>query len=107
MPISELLKSSRARLRPGPAPSAMSRQNCLVVTDLSVDYGYGPVVDGMSLEVDRGEILAVVGANGAGKTSTLRGIAAEFNNRARGNPHRLAAYWRGCRSRGHYLCRGC
>ena len=53
----------------------MSRHDALVVTGLSVDYGYGPVVDGMSLEVDRGEILAVVGANGAGKTSTLRGIA--------------------------------
>jgi branched-chain amino acid transport system ATP-binding protein len=62
-------------MRPGPVPAAMSRQDALVVTDLSVDYGYGPVVDGMSLDVNRGEVVAVVGANGAGKTSTLRGIA--------------------------------
>lgn len=62
-------------MRPGPAPAGISRQDALFVTDLRVDYGYGPVVDGMSLEVNRGEVVAIVGANGAGKTSTLRAIA--------------------------------
>ena len=38
--------------------------------------GYGPVValDGVSLEVPKGKITAVLGANGAGKTSLLRSI---------------------------------
>jgi hypothetical protein len=52
-------------------------------------------------------LSTVIAEPQAAGTTTLRGIAAEFNNRACGNPHRLASYWRGCRSRGHYLCRGC
>ncbi|MET0343615.1 MAG: ABC transporter ATP-binding protein [Polyangiales bacterium] len=46
----------------------------LVVRDLKVSYGGITAVKGISLEVGRGEIVALIGANGAGKTSTLRGI---------------------------------
>ncbi len=47
----------------------------LAVHDLVT--GYGPVValDGVSLEVPKGKITAVLGANGAGKTSLLRSIS--------------------------------
>ena len=38
-------------------------------------YGESYVVQGVSLEVEEGEILALLGRNGAGKTSTLRTIA--------------------------------
>lgn len=43
----------------------------------SVVTGYGqvPVVHGVSLEVVPGELLAVIGANGAGKSTTLRAIS--------------------------------
>jgi branched-chain amino acid transport system ATP-binding protein len=47
----------------------------LEVDDLEVSYGPVKVVKGISLRVDRGEMVAVLGANGAGKSSTLLAIA--------------------------------
>ena len=47
----------------------------LAVRDLEVRRGARPVVRDVSLDVMRGEILAVMGASGAGKTSVLRAIA--------------------------------
>ncbi len=41
------------------------------VGDLRVAYGDKVAVDGISLEVERGEIFGIVGPNGAGKTSTI------------------------------------
>jgi branched-chain amino acid transport system ATP-binding protein len=46
----------------------------LKVTDLRVSYGGIAAVKGISLEVARGEIVTLIGANGAGKTSTLKAI---------------------------------
>jgi branched-chain amino acid transport system ATP-binding protein len=46
----------------------------LSIKDLGVAYGGIRAVKGISLEVARGEIVTLIGANGAGKTSTLRGI---------------------------------
>jgi branched-chain amino acid transport system ATP-binding protein len=46
----------------------------LVVEDLTTDYGPVRAVDRVSLEVPKGSITAVLGANGAGKTSLLRTI---------------------------------
>ena len=43
--------------------------------DLHAYYGESYIVQGVSLEVNRGEVLALLGRNGAGKTSTLRAIA--------------------------------
>jgi branched-chain amino acid transport system ATP-binding protein len=47
----------------------------LQVDGLTVRYGAGPVVHGISLAVARGTVVALLGANGAGKSSTLRAIA--------------------------------
>jgi len=47
----------------------------LTVTDLDVFYGDAQALDGVSLSIARGEIVAIVGANGAGKTSLIRTIA--------------------------------
>jgi branched-chain amino acid transport system ATP-binding protein len=52
----------------------MSTEPALSVTDLVVSYGGIKAVKGISLEVQPGEIVTLLGANGAGKTSTLRGI---------------------------------
>ncbi|GBD15845.1 High-affinity branched-chain amino acid transport ATP-binding protein LivF [bacterium HR26] len=47
----------------------------LAVTDLTVQYGGIRAVDGVSFHVAEGELVALIGANGAGKSSTLRAIA--------------------------------
>ncbi len=46
----------------------------LEVRDLSVFYGDAQALADASLHVDTGEIVAIVGANGAGKTSLIRTI---------------------------------
>jgi branched-chain amino acid transport system ATP-binding protein len=46
----------------------------LSVRDLSVFYGDAQALDAVSLEVAQGEIVAIIGANGAGKTSLIRTI---------------------------------
>jgi branched-chain amino acid transport system ATP-binding protein len=47
----------------------------LAVEDLDVFYGDAQALDGVSLTVEEGSIVAIVGANGAGKTSLIRTIA--------------------------------
>jgi ABC-type multidrug transport system ATPase subunit len=47
----------------------------LEVKDLELAYGQVAVCRGISLRLDRGEIVALIGANGAGKSTTLRAIA--------------------------------
>ncbi|MCV3274110.1 ABC transporter ATP-binding protein [Roseobacter sinensis] len=47
----------------------------LSVWDMHAYYGESYIVQGISFNVHEGEILALLGRNGAGKTSTLRAIA--------------------------------
>ena len=47
----------------------------LVVENLDLFYGDAQALAGVSLEVPRGAIVAIVGANGAGKSSLIRTIA--------------------------------
>ena len=47
----------------------------LSVWDMHAYYGESYIVQGVSFNVHEGEILALLGRNGAGKTSTLRSIA--------------------------------
>lgn len=48
----------------------------LEIRDLTVSYGYLKAVKGISLDVEKGQIVALLGANGAGKSSTLKAICA-------------------------------
>ena len=50
-------------------------RNILEIRDLQVHYGGIEAVKGISLDVPEGEIVTLIGANGAGKSSTLRAIA--------------------------------
>jgi len=43
--------------------------------DLEVNYGVVRALKGISLEVEQGEIVTLIGANGAGKSTTLRTIS--------------------------------
>ena len=54
----------------------------LSVRDLAVFYGDAQALDGVSLEVNQGEIVAIIGANGAGKTSLIRAIGGVVAQRS-------------------------
>jgi len=47
----------------------------LAIENIDVFYGDAQALDGVSLDVEEGAIVAIVGANGAGKTSLIRTIA--------------------------------
>jgi len=54
----------------------------LKVRDLSVFYGDAQALDRVSLEVGENQIVALVGANGAGKTSLIRALAGILKPRS-------------------------
>jgi branched-chain amino acid transport system ATP-binding protein len=47
----------------------------LVVENLSVSYGKIKALHGITFSVEQGEIVTIIGANGAGKSTTLRAIS--------------------------------
>ena len=47
----------------------------LYIKDLKVSYGGIEAIKGISLSVEKGEIVTLIGANGAGKSTTLRAIS--------------------------------
>jgi branched-chain amino acid transport system ATP-binding protein len=46
----------------------------LVLDNVSVNYGAIEALRGVSMRVEKGEVVTLIGANGAGKTTTLRTI---------------------------------
>lgn len=64
---------------PGPVSVRPSRPRAvkplLQISDLSVSYGGLTALDRVSLEIGQGEIVTLIGANGAGKSSLLRAVA--------------------------------
>jgi urea ABC transporter ATP-binding protein UrtE len=46
----------------------------LAVDDVYLRYGPSPIVQGVSLTVDTGEVVALLGRNGVGKTTLARGL---------------------------------
>ncbi len=56
-------------------PAGPQRERLLMADRLSAGYDGVPVVSDVSLHVDAGEIVALLGANGAGKTTVLSALA--------------------------------
>src|ERR1700746_3712738 len=54
--------------------SALSNGPLVEVEDLHTYYGKSHVLNGVSLEVGRGEVVGLLGRNGVGKSTTLKTI---------------------------------
>ena len=50
----------------------------LTLDDVSLAYGHLPLLDRVTLQVDAGERICVIGRNGSGKSTLLRIIAGEL-----------------------------
>ena len=55
--------------------STTTKTPVLEMTDVVIHYGRIQALHGISLHVDEGELVTLLGANGAGKSTTMRGIS--------------------------------
>jgi branched-chain amino acid transport system ATP-binding protein len=69
LPFSRILRVSRFNFFPEQTLAVLEIKN------LGVDYGAIKALRGVSLKVEKGRIVTLIGANGAGKTSTLRAVS--------------------------------
>lgn len=71
--LKDLESSAELKLRQLPCRS----ERLLLARELCVDYGAGPVFEGLSFTLARGERLALRGKNGCGKSSLLKLVCGE------------------------------
>jgi branched-chain amino acid transport system ATP-binding protein len=62
----------------------MGENPALALSDLHAFYGESHILHGVSLEVGRGEVVTLLGRNGAGRTTTLRAVLG-LTGRRRGS----------------------
>jgi sulfate-transporting ATPase len=74
--------SKTAYERPTEATEVRVTPMSLRVRDLTVTFGGVVAVDGLSLEVNPGEIVGLIGPNGAGKSTAIDAITGYVQNRA-------------------------
>jgi branched-chain amino acid transport system ATP-binding protein len=73
--MSEQQVETRSSSTPATAGKGRGAEAYFSARDLHAYYGESYIVQGVGFNVREGEILALLGRNGAGKTSTLRAIA--------------------------------
>ena len=56
-------------------------EQILKVDNINVYYGAIHAIKGVSFHVDRGEVVTLIGANGAGKSTTLQTISGLLRSR--------------------------
>lgn len=56
----------------------MSTEPVLDVRELRASYGATPILQGVDLQVGKGEIVALIGRNGVGKTTTMRCLVGQL-----------------------------
>lgn len=67
-----------------PAPVGLQRADSLLhVEEIDAWYGAAQVLRSVSLQVGRGEVVALMGRNGAGKSTTLKAIMGLVQRRSR------------------------
>ena len=69
-------------------------ETMLAVERLSAWYGAARILYDLSFEVGRGEVVALMGRNGAGKSTTMKTIMGLMARRQGSAPGRLACFWR-------------
>ena len=62
--------------------------NILKINNVSVDYGFLRAVNNVSLDVNKGEVVVLLGSNGSGKSSLLKAILG-LNTASSGTVHFL------------------
>ena len=69
------LGSGEMQARPRAVPLPAERPRVLAAAALKAGYSAVPVLDSIAFEVGQGELVAMLGANGAGKSTTMRALS--------------------------------
>ena len=69
------LGGGEMRARPRVTPWSGAHDAVLTTVKLTAGYGAAPVLDNVSLDVRPGEMVTIIGSNGAGKSTTMRAIS--------------------------------
>ncbi|MGH7145994.1 MAG: ATP-binding cassette domain-containing protein, partial [Planctomycetota bacterium] len=74
VPASSAAATAGAAAAPAGSPTPAAPP-LLHVADLRVSYGVGEVLHGIGFDIHAGQVVTIIGANGAGKSTTLRALS--------------------------------